>query len=51
MSYIGRSSDGFGLLNKYRWVASGSETSIAPTLADSNGKLLRFTDKNLVIYF
>ena len=51
MSYIGRSSDGFGLLNKYRWVASGSETSIAPTLADSNGKLLRFTDKNLVHLF
>ena len=50
-SYIGRSSDGFGLLRKYRWVASGSETSIAPTLADSNGKLLRFTDKNLVHLF
>ena len=50
-SYIGRSSDGFGILRKYRWVASGSETSIAPTLADSNGKLLRFTDKNLVHLF
>ena len=36
MSYIGRSSDGFGLLNKYRWVASGGETSIASTLTDSN---------------
>ena len=50
-SYIGRSSDGFGILRKYRWVASGNETSIAPTLADSNGKLLRFSDKNLVHLF
>ena len=50
-SYIGKNSDGFGILRKYRWVASGSETSIAPTLADSNGKLLRFTDKNLVHLF
>lgn len=51
MSYIGRSSDGFGLLNKYRWVASGGETSIASTLTDSNNKQLRFTDKNLVTLF
>ena len=51
MSYIGRSSDGFGLLNKYRWVASGGETSISPSLTDSNGNQLRFTDKNLVILF
>ena len=51
MSYIGRSSDGFGLLDKYRWVASGGETSFASTLADSNGKLFRFTDKNLVHLF
>jgi len=51
MSYIGRGSDGFGLLNKYRWVASGGETSIGPTLTDSNGNQLRFTDKNLVTLF
>ena len=51
MSYIGRSSDGFGLLNKYRWVASGGETSISPSLTDSNGNQLRFTDKNLVHLF
>ena len=51
MTYIGRSSDGFGLLHKYRWVASGGETSIGPTLADSNGNQLRFSDKNLVVLF
>ena len=42
MPYIGRSTDGFGVRNRFLFVASASDTSVSG--ADANGATLTFTD-------
>jgi len=42
MSYIGRSTDGFGVRNRFIYLASSGDTSVSG--ADSNGATLTFTD-------
>ena len=42
MPYIGRSTDGFGVRNRFVYLASASDTSVSG--ADANGATLTFTD-------
>ena len=42
MPYIGRSTDGFGVRNRFIYVASADDTSVSG--ADANGATLTFTD-------
>jgi len=42
MPYIGRSTDGFGVRNRFLFVASANDTSVSG--ADANGATLTFTD-------
>lgn len=42
MPYIGRSTDGFGVRNRFLFVADASDTSVSG--ADANGATLTFTD-------
>ena len=42
MPYIGRSTDGFGVRNRFLFVASADDTSVSG--ADANGATLTFTD-------
>ena len=42
MPYIGRSTDGFGVRNRFLYLASASDTSVSG--ADANGATLIFTD-------
>ena len=42
MPYIGRSTDGFGVRNRFLYLASASDTSVSGT--DANGATLTFTD-------
>ena len=42
MPYIGRSTDGFGVRNRFLYLASASDTSVSG--ADANGATLTFTD-------
>ena len=46
MPYIGRSTDGFGLRNRYFYTASGSETSVSGN--DDNGNSLSYADGQYV---
>ena len=42
MPYIGRTTDGFGVRNRFLYLASASDTSVSG--ADANGATLTFTD-------
>ena len=42
MPYIGRSTDGFGVRNRFIYLASSGDTSVSG--ADANGATLTFTD-------
>ena len=42
MPYIGRSTDGFGVRNRFLYLASASDTSVSG--ADANGATLSFSD-------
>jgi hypothetical protein len=42
MPYIGRSTDGFGVRNRFLYLASANDTSVSG--ADANGATLTFTD-------
>ena len=42
MPYIGRSTDGFGVRNRFLYLASASDTSVSG--ADANGAILSFSD-------
>ena len=42
MAYIGRSTDGFGVRNRFIYLASSGDTSVSG--ADANGATLTFTD-------
>ena len=42
MPYIGKSTDGFGVRNRFLYLASASDTSVSG--ADANGATLTFTD-------
>ena len=42
MPYIGRSTDGFGVRNRFLYLASADDTSVSG--ADANGATLTFTD-------
>ena len=46
MPYLGRSTDGFGIRDKFQFTASGSETTISGS--DDNGRTLRFSDGKYV---
>ena len=46
MAYLGRSTDGFGVRDRFVFTASGSETSISG--ADDNGRTLKFEDGTYV---
>jgi hypothetical protein len=49
MPYMGRSTSGFGVRDKFQFTASGSETSISGS--DNNGRTLKFADgKYLDVY-
>ena len=42
MPYIGKTTDGFGVRNRFVYLASASDTSVSG--ADANGATLTFTD-------
>ncbi len=46
MPYLGRSTDGFGIRDKFQFTASGSETTISGS--DDNGRTLKFSDGKYV---
>ena len=46
MPYLGRSTDGFGIRDKFQFTASGSETTISGS--DDNGRTLNFSDGKYV---
>ena len=46
MPYLGRSTDGFGIRDRFQFTASGSETSVSGS--DDNGRTLRFSDGKYV---
>ena len=46
MPYLGRSSDGFGVRDRFVYTASGSETSVSG--ADDNSRTLKFQDGTYV---
>ena len=49
MPYIGKSTDGLGIRERFTYVASGSETSISG--ADANSKSLAYEDPEYVDVF
>ena len=49
MAYLGRSTDGFGVRDRFVFTASGSETSISG--ADDNGRTLKYEDGTYVDVF
>ena len=49
MAYLGRSTDGFGVRDRFLFTASGSETSLS--CADDNGRILKFQDGTYVDVF
>ena len=49
MPYLGRSTDGFGVRDRFLFTASGSETSLSG--ADDNGRILKFQDGTYVDVF
>ena len=49
MAYLGRSTDGFGVRDRFLFTASGSETSLSG--ADDNGRTLKFQDGTYVDVF
>ena len=49
MAYLGRSTDGFGVRDRFLFTASGSETSLSG--ADDNGRTLKFQDGTYVDAF
>ena len=49
MAYLGRSTDGFGVRDRFLFTASGSETSLSG--ADDNGRILKFQDGTYVDVF
>ena len=46
MAYLGRSTDGFGVRDRFVFTASGSETSLSGS--DDNGRTLKFDDGTYV---
>ena len=46
MAYLGRSTDGFGVRDRFVYTASGSETSVSG--ADDNSRVLKFQDGTYV---
>ena len=46
MAYLGRSTDGFGVRDRFVFTASGSETSLSGT--DDNSRTLKFQDGTYV---
>ena len=46
MAYLGRSTDGFGVRDRFVYTASGSETSVSG--ADDNSRTLKFQDGTYV---
>jgi hypothetical protein len=46
MAYLGRSTDGFGVRDRFVYTASGSETSLSG--ADDNSRVLKFQDGTYV---
>ena len=46
MPYLGRSTDGFGVRDRFVYTASGSETSVSG--ADDNSRTLKFQDGSYV---
>ena len=46
MPYLGRSTDGFGVRDRFVYTASGSETSLSG--ADDNNRTLKFQDGTYV---
>ena len=46
MPYLGRSTDGFGVRDRFVYTASGSETSLSG--ADDNSRVLKFQDGTYV---
>ena len=49
MAYLGRSTDGFGVRDRFLFTASGGETSLSG--ADDNGRTLKFQDGTYVDVF
>ena len=49
MPYLGRSTSGFGVRDRFLFTASGSETSLSS--ADDNGRVLKFQDGTYVDVF
>ena len=49
MAFVGRSTDGFGVRDRFLFTASGSETSLSG--ADDNGRTLKFQDGTYVDVF
>ena len=49
MAYLGRSTDGFGVRDRFVFTASGSETSISG--ADDNSRTLKFEDGTYIDVF
>ena len=49
MPYLGRSTSGFGVRDRFLFTASGSETSLSG--ADDNGRVLKFQDGTYVDVF
>ena len=46
MPYLGRSTTGFGIRDRFQFTASGSETTISGS--DDNGRTLKFSDGKYV---
>ena len=49
MPYLGRSTSGFGVRDRFLFTASGGETSLSG--ADDNGRVLKFQDGTYVDVF
>ena len=46
MPYLGRSTDGFGIRDRFQFTAAGSETSISGS--DNHGRTLKYSDGKYV---
>ena len=49
MPYLGRSTDGFGVRDRFVFTASGSETSLSGS--DDNGRTLKYQDGTYIDVF
>ena len=49
MAYLGRSTDGFGIRDRFVYTAAGSETSVSG--ADDNARVLKYKDGAYVDVF